>query len=278
MCIDTNELSLFDNLSLPLELNSMDRSLWNDRCDYMDLHDCENLNPKNNNLVILQLNIRSFLSNQTDLRRLLINLEAKNSKIDIALLSETHLVKNTVGFVNIPYYSHIANFRTSMKGGGTSILVQNNIPFRRRKHLKIFEEKLAESTYIEVTAKSGKQYVIGSLYHSPNTTENTLIDHLKETVYKIQTEGQRKEVILGMDHNMDLLKSQHHTPTQHFLQTVLDCNMLPTITRPSRITKNSATLINNIFVSKFQQRNFYSCLLIDDTLDHFPTLALLKQT
>ena len=101
----------------------------NDKCDYMELHDCKNFNPRNHNFVMLQLNIRSILSNQTDLKRLLNNLEVKNSKVDIALLCETHLMKNTVGFVNIPNYTHIAYYRTSMKGGGTSILIRNNIPF-----------------------------------------------------------------------------------------------------------------------------------------------------
>ena len=115
MCINTSKLTLFDNLSRPLELNSVDRSLWTDKCNYMDLHECKNLNPKNHNFIILQLHIRSVLSNQTDLRRLLSNLESKNSKVDTALLCKTHLIKNIVGFVNIPNCTHIASFKTSMK-------------------------------------------------------------------------------------------------------------------------------------------------------------------
>ena len=81
-----------------------------------------------------------------------------------------------------------------------------------------------------------------------------------------------------MDHNMDLLKSQQHTSTEKFLDIMLINNMLPTITQPSRITVNSATLIDNIFISDILQRRFDSCLLIDDMSDHLLTLVQLRQT
>ena len=52
----------------------------------------------------------------------------------------------------------------------------------------------------------------------------------------------------------------------------------PTITRPTRITQRSATLIDNIFVSSKLHRNFDSMIILDDISDHLPTLTLLKQT
>ena len=137
---------------------------------------------------------------------------------------------------------------------------------------------MAESTYIELTGKNGKQYVIGSLYRLPNTDETTLVNHMKNTLLKLKNEPTHKEIIMGMDHNLDLLKIHQHKPTQKFLETMLDCNMLPTITHPSRITSNSATLIDNIFISKQLQKSFDSCLIMDNMSDHLPTLALLKQT
>ena len=36
---------LFDNLERPMELDSINRDLWNDKCDYIDVSDCPNLNP-----------------------------------------------------------------------------------------------------------------------------------------------------------------------------------------------------------------------------------------
>ena len=95
MCFSKQDVKLFDNLNWPLEFNSINRNLWNDKCDYMDLENCKNLNPNNYNLVVMQHNIRSILSNQSSLKNLINNLSLKNSKVDIILLCETHLTKQT---------------------------------------------------------------------------------------------------------------------------------------------------------------------------------------
>ena len=81
-----------------------------------------------------------------------------------------------------------------------------------------------------------------------------------------------------MDHNMDLLKSEAHTQTRKFLETLHDENLFPAITRPSRIMQTSATLIDNVFLSEILYRQFDSALLIRDTSDHLPSLVLIKQT
>ena len=54
--------------------------------------------------------------------------------------------------------------------------------------------------------------------------------------------------------------------------------MLPTITRPSHITNNSTTLIDNIFISEYFQWSFDSCVLLNNISDHLRTLLLAKQT
>ena len=59
---------------------------------------------------------------------------------------------------------------------------------------------------------------------------------------------------------------------------LINNGLLPTITQPTRITQQSATLIDNIFISEVLQHNFDSAILIHDMSDHLPTLALMKQT
>ena len=51
---------------------------------------------------------------------------------------------------------------------------------------------------------------------------------------------------------------------------------MPTITRPTRVTQKSATLIDNVFIGKKLQNNFTSSILIDDISDHFPSIVFLK--
>ena len=82
--------------------------------------------------------------------------------------------------------------------------------------------------------------------------------------------------MIGLDHNMDFLKSNKHESTQDFINQNLELGMLPTVTQPTRITKTSATLIDNIIVS-MNYIGRYSCnVLIDNTSDHLPSILLLS--
>ena len=83
------------------------------------------------------------------------------------------------------------------------------------------------------------------------------------------------ELIIGMDQNLDLLKSENHTSTRKFLDTILSNGLWPTITR---ITQASATLIDNIYISRKLQYQFDSLILLEDMSDHLPAVALLRQT
>ena len=94
MCKSTNSETLFDSLSRPLDFKSVDESLWSDKCNYIEKSKCANLNPNNYNLVVIQLNIHSLLSKQTELKQLLREIEKRNSKVDLILVCETFLDKN----------------------------------------------------------------------------------------------------------------------------------------------------------------------------------------
>ena len=194
------------------------------------------------------------------------------------LLCETFLTPKTAELVNIPDYKLIHNDPVSSKGGGTTILIKSNIAYKLRKNLNCFDEKQFESTIIEITLKNGKPVTVHSLYRSPNTNENCFSARIENLIHKIQSSKKMTEIILGMDHNMDLLKSSMHPPTQNLLDTLINNELMSTITRPSKITQTSAILIDNIFISNQLHKNFDSTLLLEDLSDHLPTLALLKQT
>ena len=115
---------------------------------------------------------------------------------------------------------------------------------------------------------------VGSRYHSPNTCVNRLIECI-EKITTCTNKDKTTELILGMDQNLDLLKSDEHVNTRKFLDTILETGPWPVITRLTRITQTSATLIDNIYISKKLQHTFDSTIIIDDITDHLPTLALL---
>ena len=82
-----------------------------------------------------------------------------------------------------------------------------------------------------------------------------------------------KEIILGMDLNLDLLKSSSHHETQQFLDINFDNNILPCITQPTRIIKSTATLTDNIFISQNLHKSFDSLIIVNDISDHLPSIV-----
>ena len=89
---------------------------------------------------------------------------------------------------------------------------------------------------------------------------------------------EKKELILGMDHNLDLLKSNTHKNTQDFLDINIDNNLFPSITHLTRITKSSGTLIDNIFTSQSLHKSFDSCIVLHDISDHMPSIVNIHNT
>jgi hypothetical protein len=71
------------------------------------------------------------------------------------------------------------------------------------------------------------------------------------------------------DFNLDLLNYEHHTTTQEFLDALFSHMIIPLISRPTRVTAHSATLIDNIFTNCFSH-NILSGNILNDLSDHFP--------
>ena len=83
------------------------------------------------------------------------------------------------------------------------------------------------------------------------------------------------EIIIGIDHNLGLLKGQIHMPTRQFIEKLDELNLLSTITRPSQITNQSATLIDNIYISQGLHQDFESLLLLSDISNHLPLITMV---
>ena len=67
MCQSKCKNKFADNLNRPFNSEELYNTLWNDKCDYVEIKNYTNLNPNNYNLLVMQLNIWSILSHQLEL-------------------------------------------------------------------------------------------------------------------------------------------------------------------------------------------------------------------
>ena len=112
------------------------------------------------------------------------------------------------------------------------------------------------------------------MYRPPNVNARTFLGCYNSILCQMKKENP-KTIIIGLDHNMDFLKSAEHALTNDFIQSNLDFDLVPTITRPTRITHSLATLIDNIIVSQNLCGRYASSVLINDISDHLPTACII---
>ena len=237
-----------------------------DDCDYIELN--KTITKEAEDLMILNLNIRGLYSKLGNLTYLIDNV----SKVapDVITLSETWSSKNTPKF-EIPGYKIFRQDRENKKGGGVAILVKNNLQSRILELPKVMDN--VEICGVQINTNKGQLGVL-SMYRPPNTRA-TNFKSIFEKVVKLARKN-CKDIIIGMDHNLDFLKSHLHEPTNQFVEKILDLGLLPVTTRPTRITKSTATLIDNIVLDCKHREMVESYVAIDNTSDHLPCVAIVK--
>ena len=111
-------------------------------------------------------------------------------------------------------------------------------------------------------------------YRAPKTNPACFLTDYENLLTTVNVENNK--LIVRIDHTLDLLKYRTHAPTKKFIELFESFHQIPSITRPTRITKSSATLIDNIFVPTTWTLSFNSYLLVDDMSDHLPVIVVLR--
>ena len=85
-----------------------------------------------------------------------------------------------------------------------------------------------------------------------------------------------QNVIIGSDLNFDFLKTDTHISTTTLLYSIFTNSFVPTITKLTRITHNSVTLIDNILVKSNNNNRVYSGIISTNIYDHFPDFCSIS--
>ena len=267
MCLHPQINRKLSNLHNKFENVSLDEF---DNCDYV--HKITDVDQSD--LVVLQLNVRGINSKQSQLKEL-IDTSIQDSHPDLLLLSETWLTPNSPD-PKIPGYTIYRGDRHFKKGGGVAIIASCKLRCTIRKDLS---SKMCESEIITVAVelRNGNSCLVSSMYRPPNTDISMFLASYSSMLCAMKKE-KPANIIIGLDHNLDFLKSAKHEPTNNFIETNLDFGMIPTVTRPTRITKSTATLIDNILVSQNLCGRYISNILVNDMSDHLPSVCVLEKS
>ena len=143
-----------------------------------------------------------------------------------------------------------------------------------RSELEYFDSEL-ESIFIEVDKtifNTVSNVVIAVIYCMSDSSVDVFNERINDLLNVIQKEN--KLIYVMGDLNTDLLKSDVHKSTSSLLDVLYSYNVFPVITKPTRVTESTATLIDHILTNNFDiyasHHQGILCLSISDHYAIFP--------
>ena len=270
-----NPFDLNDDGSLiPLCDNDPDVNYFNEHshnllqhCNYYTEDTCNKFISNvsgHNNFSIFHANINRMTANWSDL---LVYLENIDHAFTVYGITETWLTENNRDLFELDGYHHINSVRPARQGGGVSLFVAAYYDFIEIPELNHMDPDI-ESLFIQVSL-DGIETLIGIIYRPPNTN----LDIFQDTFASMMEYITRKNIpcyICG-DYNLDLAKYATHVGTTDFIDFMFSNSFVPLINKPTRVTKETATIIDNIFTNNIHNSDqLFQGILETDISDHLP--------
>ena len=159
--------------------------------------------------------------------------------------------------------------------GGVGLYIADFIDFTPRIELTVMDETIFESIFVDVHISSSRSITIGTIYRSPVeivSNHDKFRKHL-HTVLNIINSGKNDCFIMG-DMNYDLLDTDS-ADEDLFKDKMYTNSFYPIINKPTRITKTTATSIDNIWTNIID-KPITSGIITDCIADHLPTFQLCE--
>jgi len=217
---------------------------------------------------IFHLNMRSLNKNLNLLEDLLSTFKTVP---EIIAISETKLKDDNIYNININGYSFL-NTNSMSCAGGVGLYISNELKFIRRQDLDT-QNELMESLWIEIVRQKQKNIVIGCIYRHPNYDTTQFYEIVKNQLSDLN--DKRKEVFITGDININFMNYNTDNNTSDYLDMLLSTGFIPLITKSTRITQHTSTLIDHIYTN-IPQNVLNTGICLADITDHLPIFCTVN--
>ena len=143
------------------------------------------------------------------------------------------------------------------------------------------DSSLWENLFVSIKGTGhNKDVIVGNIYkpHKDNyniENINTFTTEIENVIHEL--DRRNSEILIAGDYNINLLNLDVRQAFSDFFYSMLDNSLFPRITLPTRLDKNSCTLIDNIY---FKLSPLFtdatSGIIFSRISDHFPYFLGLK--
>ena len=274
-----NNVNLVGNLIDNQEENN---AIWNEisehlvRCRYKMPNEIKPA--ESSELNIFSYNIRSVHKN---LQRIIDNA-SDYQKYDVLCINETNcdiskLANGLEDLIIEGFHPPLcqAPARASCKGGGLMTYV--NIGICSADDVEKIDLGIEPSTdgeFLFNKIKSCKGYngtvIVGNVYRSPSKKNPTAFIEIYENVLGKLHRHNNKLITISGDFNIDLIKYNSDGNTQNLIDIASNHGFIQVISRPTRVTDHSATLIDHVYTNRINNVVNSSVVTLDIS-DHLAT-------
>ena len=236
-------IAVKQNLNRSLNVHSNTCTISSDPSHNQQMHTID-LNLRNKGINIGHLNIQGICGEKlvkfSELQTLLTAPE--NDNVHVFGLSESKLKahKPTNVFKIKGFQTPFRKDNYSNGGGGLIVYVRNSINARRREDLETHD---IPCLWLEISPTNGRSFLVGNLYRPPNSTVE-FCDRFEDFIDVISKED--KEFIILGDFNRNLLNDDIDRNWGNFITSL---GLTQLVSEPTRVTKDSATLIDHIYTN-----------------------------
>jgi len=227
----------------------------------------------------MTFNIQSISSKFADFNELIALFHVNKCAPDIICLQELWQFPSVANFSLPGYGPLISKLRAgTARGGGVGFFIKERIQFKILPVYSTFVDKIYESLFIEVAMSNKSKIVIGNIYRpgsihpslSPLEQFNQFAEIFSNTLSTLTESG----VVfhLAGDFNIDLIKCNSNLRSAEFMDLLFSFGLLQIVTKPTRCTDNSASLIDH-FITNQCAPVFTTIILTSKISDHFPVIC-----
>ena len=195
---------------------------------------------------LMALNVQGLCTNRhadwklEEIRHALIG-----SRLSVLALTETWLKVDPPA---IGSYQVFHKNRAAKSHGGLVVYVSDKLKAQIRDELTLMNTGKIETLWLDLSYPKSKSFLFGCVYRPPNCTSEDLelFEHQVEAA-----QSQCGSIILAGDFNIDLLQTKDSQKLEH-MRKAFDLTQL--ISEPTRVTTNSCTLIDHIWVNTSEKK------------------------
>ena len=222
------------------------------------------LEERSQQLKVLHINTQSMTSTFDSL---LMTIDRYS--FDIITMSETWLNENKLRLqhVTIPGYVQVFNHRDQIKGGGVGAYVKESIDFKRRTDIEKRYPSM-EHLWIEIKGRNKRSnLLLGIVYRSDSVMVCSDWLGLFESLLSDLTVAWDGMLLVTGDINLDLF-CPNKPPVHKYLDILSTLNLTQQVTKATRTTLHSETLIDHIITNMPRQVTFTEVLPCPHISEH----------